>query len=152
MSAPAVRALGRLASAMSAGLLFGAGLLLSGMNNPRKVRGFLDIAGSWDPSLAFVMVGAIGVAALAFAWSRRRCAPAQAAVSGCSLPELETARTRIDSSLVLGSAAFGVGWGLSGFCPGPALLTPAAQSAPGVLFLAAMLAGMFLHAGLSRLR
>lgn len=131
------------ASAGLAGLVFGLGLVLSGMSNPRKVRGFLDITGAWDPSLAFVMLGAIGVAVVAFALSKRWRAAGRSALLGHPLPA--PPRTRIDSALICGSIAFGVGWGLSGFCPGPALLTIGAFKAQGVAFVLAMAVGMFLY-------
>jgi len=132
--------------ALVAGLLFGLGLLLSGMANPAKVVGFLDLAGHWDPSLALVMAGAIGAALPAFtlAKARRKC------VAGCevSLPSA----TQIDAPLVLGSLTFGVGWGLAGYCPGPALVSLGTGSAPAVVFVLAMIAGMAIHAWLTRPR
>jgi len=121
-----------------AGLVFGLGLLLSGMADPAKVLGFLDLAGAWDPSLAFVMAGAIAVAAPAFALARRR---AKALLGGPM--QLPTA-TAIDRRLVLGSLTFGVGWGLAGFCPGPALVALGLGAPQAVVFVAAMLAGMGL--------
>ena len=128
----------RTALAFLAGLVFGLGLLLSGMADPAKVLGFLDLAGAWDPSLAFVMAGAIGIAAVAFAFARRR----KASLLGDSL-RLPTA-TRIDRRLVAGSLLFGVGWGLAGFCPGPAIVALGLGSAKAVVFVLAMLAGMGL--------
>jgi uncharacterized protein len=130
--------------ALLTGLLFGLGLILSGMTDPAKIQGFLDLGGAWDPSLAFVMAGAILVAAPAFALARRRSrslldAPMQ-------LPTNQT----IDSQLVLGSVAFGAGWGLAGFCPGPALVSASAGSVEARIFVAAMLAGMALYAILNR--
>jgi len=125
-------------SAFIAGLLFGMGLLLSGMANPAKVLGFLDLAGQWDPSLALVMVGAIGAALLPMAWARRH---AVALLGGAmQLP----ARRDIDRRLVGGSLIFGIGWGLAGVCPGPALVLLAGGFWQGGLFVAAMLAGMAL--------
>jgi len=122
--------------AFIAGLVFGGGLVVSGMANPRKVLGFLDLAGSWDPSLAFVMAGATGVGVLAFAWARRRTQ------SWLGLPmQLPTARA-VTVRLVAGSAAFGAGWGLAGFCPGPAIVSIGFGSAKGIGFVVAMLAGM----------
>jgi uncharacterized membrane protein YedE/YeeE len=119
-----------------AGLVFGIGLILSGMTDPAKVIGFLDVAGSWNPSLGFVMAGAIAVGLIAFPLAARR--------STSVLREamrLPTA-TDIDRRLVLGSVAFGVGWGLAGFCPGPALVGLASGNPKVFLFVAAMLAGM----------
>ncbi|WP_019916338.1 DUF6691 family protein [Methyloversatilis discipulorum] len=132
--------------ALVAGLLFGIGLLMSGMANPTKVVGFLDLAGNWDPSLALVMAGAIGAALPAFtlAKARRQC------WAGCDVA-LPTA-TRIDAPLLLGSLAFGVGWGLAGYCPGPALVSLTMGSMTAVVFVAAMIAGMAIHALLTRPR
>ena len=130
----------RLLIAALTGALFGAGLLVSGMTRPARVIGFLDVTRAWDPSLAFVMAGAILVNALAF-WSiaRRRTAPW---FDGAfHLPT----RQDVDWRLVAGSAFFGIGWGLVGYCPGPALVTAAAGSASGAIFVAAMLAGMLLQ-------
>ncbi len=132
-------------SAFIAGLLFGIGLLFSGMTNPAKVQGFLDLAGSWDPSLAFVMVGAILVGFFAFRVARRR------AVSFLgSAMQLPRAR-HIDKRLVLGSVVFGVGWGLAGFCPGPALVSLGAGQAKAALFVVAMIGGMLLYEMAERL-
>lgn len=106
--------------AFLAGLLFGIGLLLAGMANPAKVLGFLDLAGHWDPSLALVMVAAIGTALPFFAWARRHD---RALLGGAmQLPR----RRDLDGQLVGGSLLFGVGWGIAGICPGPALVTFAA--------------------------
>lgn len=119
------------------GLVFGIGLLLSGMSSPSKVLGFLDLGGRWDPSLAFVMAGAIAVGAIAFAFARRM----RVSVTGAPV-RLPTA-TQIDRRLVVGGLLFGIGWGLAGFCPGPALVAAAAGYGKAVLFCAAMLVGMF---------
>lgn len=121
------------------GLLFGIGLIVSGMANPAKVLGFLDLAGQWDPSLAFVMGGAILVGTVAFARARRM----PRALSGA--PMQLPAHKQIDRRLVLGSLAFGAGWGLVGFCPGPALVAFGAGEPKAWLFVAAMLAGMLLY-------
>jgi hypothetical protein len=121
-----------------AGLVFGTGLLVSGMSNPAKVLGFLDLAGRWDPSLAFVMAGAIAVGAIAFALAGKR----SASLLGLQM-RLPTA-TRVDRRLVIGSLLFGVGWGIAGFCPGPALVAVGMGSPQAVLFVAAMLVGMGL--------
>ncbi|MPW15505.1 hypothetical protein GCT13_00900 [Paraburkholderia sp. CNPSo 3157] len=122
--------------ALLAGLLFGLGLMLSGMANPSKVLGFLDLAGRWDPSLAFVMAGAIVVGSLAFFFAGRT------RKSFLGLPMQLPASTTITPRLVLGSAAFGTGWGLAGFCPGPALVAFGAGYPKAVGFVAAMVAGM----------
>jgi uncharacterized membrane protein YedE/YeeE len=121
------------------GLLFGLGLLLAGMTDPGKVIGFLDLAGAWDPSLAFVMGGAIGVGLFAFAFARRRTEAFLG--SAMQLPS----RRDIDRPLVIGSLVFGVGWGLAGFCPGPALVSAGAGHVQAWVFTIAMLAGMAVH-------
>ncbi|WBY03660.1 hypothetical protein PE066_09045 [Ramlibacter tataouinensis] len=118
------------------GLLFGWGLLLSGMTDPGKVQGFLDVAGAWDPSLAFVMGGAIAVGFFAFALARKRTRT----LLGGAL-QLPTARD-IDKPLVVGSLIFGAGWGLAGFCPGPGLVAMAAGNGKALVFVAAMVVGM----------
>jgi uncharacterized membrane protein YedE/YeeE len=128
------------------GLVFGVGLLLSGMADPAKVLGFLDLAGAWDPSLALVMGGALAVAAGAFGVARRR----RVSLLGEPL-RLPTAR-QIDARLVGGSLLFGIGWGVAGFCPGPALVALGLGSAQAVLFVLAMLAGMGLFELFERLR
>lgn len=126
----------RAIASLITGLVFGIGLLLSGMTNPAKVQNFLDIAGDWDPSLAFVMGGAIAVAATGFALLRRS---AQKPWFGPSFGW--PTRTDLDPPLLIGAAVFGVGWGLGGLCPGPAL-TAASTGTPGILlFVVAMLAG-----------
>ena len=117
--------------------MFGLGLLISGMTEPEKVLGFLDLFGAWDATLAFVMAGAVAVAAIGFALARRRNAPLFAAKF--SWPS----RSDVDAPLVIGSALFGIGWGLSGICPGPALVNLAGLTAPIVVFVAAMALGMF---------
>lgn len=126
----------QLLMAFSTGLVFGLGLIISGMTDPSKVIGFLDLAGSWDPSLAFVMGGAILVGLFAFRLARTR---AQALLGGPI--RLPTAR-HIDRRLVLGSLVFGAGWGLAGYCPGPALASLAAGGSKPLVFAIAMLAGM----------
>ena len=118
------------------GVIFGVGLILAGMNDPAKVLAFLDIAGNWDPSLALVMGGAIGVAAPAYALARRRATTWQ----GTPVPV--EAPTPVDSSLLVGSIVFGIGWGLSGFCPGPALVGLGATYLPASVFVIAMVFGM----------
>uniref|UniRef100_UPI003F493CA3 DUF6691 family protein n=1 Tax=Cupriavidus yeoncheonensis TaxID=1462994 RepID=UPI003F493CA3 len=123
-------------TALLAGLFFGLGLMVSGMANPAKVQGFLDLVGTWDPSLAFVMAGAIAVGSLAFLIAKRRKR------SFLGLPVQLPASTTVTLRLVLGSAAFGIGWGLAGFCPGPALVALGAGYPKAVGFVAAMVAGM----------
>lgn len=135
----------KLLSAFVAGLIFGLGLILSGMTDPSKVIAFLDLAGMWDPSLAFVMGGAIVVASIGFYFASRR----SRAVLG-DLMRLPTA-TRIDRRLVLGSLAFGVGWGLAGYCPGPALASLLSGRSEPLIFVIAMLAGMALYEVQTRL-
>ncbi len=127
------------------GLLFGWGLLISGMTDPGKVLGFLDLAGGWDPSLAFVMGGAIAVGVLAFRASGRRTT----SWLGGSM-HLPTA-SDLDRRLVLGALIFGAGWGLAGFCPGPGLVAMAAGEPLALVFVVAMLAGMLLQSLVDRL-
>lgn len=121
-----------------AGAVFGIGLLVSGMANPAKVLGFLDLGGSWDPSLAFVMAGAIAVGAVAFALARHR------STSLLGLPMRLPASREVDRRLVIGSLLFGAGWGIAGFCPGPALVAVGLGEGKALLFVAAMLGGMVL--------
>lgn len=123
-------------SSLLAGLVFGLGLIVSGMANPAKVLGFLDLTGRWDPSLAFVMAGAIAVAMVAFALARKRTS----SILGAEM-RLPSKRS-IDRRLVGGSLLFGVGWGIAGFCPGPALVSLGMGQIKGLVFVAAMLAGM----------
>ena len=118
------------------GLLFGFGLQLSGMTDPIKVLGFLDVLGRWDPTLAFVMAGALAVSVVGFAQARRRAAPMLAAQYQWPT------RTDVDRPLVIGSMLFGVGWGLAGLCPGPALVNLATLSRNVLVFAIAMVAGM----------
>jgi uncharacterized membrane protein YedE/YeeE len=125
-------------AAFLVGLLFGGGLLLSGMANPAKVLAFLDLAGAWDPSLALVMGGAVAVGLVAFGFFGRR----ERSLLGAEM-RLPT-RTAIDKPLVFGSLGFGVGWGLAGFCPGPALVALGAGEFKAVVFTLAMLVGMGL--------
>jgi uncharacterized membrane protein YedE/YeeE len=125
-------------AALAAGLLFGLGLIVSGMADPAKVLGFLDLAGQWDPSLALVMGGAIAIGLPAFTLARKR----QRTLLGEPM-QLPTART-IDRRLVLGSLLFGIGWGIAGICPGPALVLLGMASGKGLVFVLAMLAGMLL--------
>lgn len=126
-------------AAFLVGLLFGSGLLLSGMANPAKVLGFLDLAGTWDPTLPVVMAGAVAVGIVAF----RLAAPRSQSLLG--LPIQAPARWPPDRGLVLGSTLFGVGWGLVGLCPGPALVALGAGRGKAALFVLAMLAGMAIY-------
>jgi uncharacterized protein len=136
--------------ALLAGLVFGIGLLMSGMTDPAKVQGFLDLFGRWDPSLAFVMGGAVVVAIGAFALAKRRAAAGRKSWSGQPI-ELPTADA-IDARLVGGGVLFGIGWGLAGFCPGPALVAVSGGFGPALWFVPAMLAGMVLHDAVLRQR
>jgi len=128
----------RALAAFLIGLLFGVGLIVSQMVSPAKVIGFLDIAGNWDPSLAFVMAGAVGVFGIAYRVSRSQTAPVLA--PRFVLPPRQT----ISGQLVVGSLVFGAGWGLGGFCPGPAIVSAGFGDPRVWVFVAAMLAGMFL--------
>ena len=123
-------------TSLLAGLVFGLGLIVSGMANPAKVLGFLDLAGAWDPSLAFVMAGAIAVAAFAFALAKNRTV----SFLGAAM-RLPTSRD-IDRRLVIGSVLFGIGWGVAGFCPGPGLVALGMGEIKALVFVGAMLAGM----------
>jgi uncharacterized membrane protein YedE/YeeE len=128
-----------IAASGAAGLVFGLGLVVSGMSNPAKVLAFLDLAGPWDPSLALVMAGAIAVAAVGFAFARGR------ATSVIGLDMRLPAAGVIDRRLVTGAAVFGVGWGLVGLCPGPAFVALSTGSIEAIAFAVAMLAGMALY-------
>jgi uncharacterized membrane protein YedE/YeeE len=136
----------QLLTAFIVGLVFGIGLILAGMTDPAKVQGFLDLAGDWDPSLAFVMGGAILVGAVGFRFARGR----ERALLGGAM-RLPTAGT-IDRRLVLGGLTFGIGWGLAGFCPGPALASLASGRSEPLIFAAAMVAGMALFELIERAR
>jgi uncharacterized membrane protein YedE/YeeE len=126
------------------GLLFGLGLMLSGMTDPAKVIGFLDLFGNWDPSLAFVMGGAIAVGFFAFALAKKRTTNFFG--GALHLPK----STHIDKRLVLGNLAFGAGWGLAGFCPGPALVSMAAGQDKALVFVLAMIFGMIAYEAAQR--
>jgi hypothetical protein len=132
-------------AAFASGLVFGTGLLLSGMADPGKVIGFLDLAGAWDPSLAFVMGGAILVGLAAFGVAKRR---AKSFLGGAM--HLPAARD-VDPRLIGGSVAFGIGWGLAGFCPGPALVSLGSGQDKAAVFVAAMLGGMLIYHAAERL-
>lgn len=131
-------------NAFFVGLIFGLGLIVSGMTNPAKVIGFLDLAGAWDPTLAFVMGGAILVGSGGFAIAKKR----QRSLLGAPM-QLPTVSS-LDNRLLVGSLAFGVGWGLSGFCPGPAIVSAAAGQPKAWIFVASMLAGMALYSMIER--
>ncbi len=133
-----------LPAAAACGLIFGVGLILSDMADPAKVLGFLDLAGRWDPSLAFVMAGAIAVGLVGFAIAKRRIA------SLLGAPILLPQSRRIDRRLILGSVLFGAGWGLAGICPGPALVLLGTGAGKAWLFVGAMLVGMAVFERLER--
>ena len=126
------------------GLLFGVGLIISGMANPAKVLGFLDLAGAWDPSLALVMAGAIAVGVAGFAAAGRR------AHSWLGLPIQLPSNRIVDQRLVLGGLLFGAGWGLAGFCPGPVVVALGAGYWQAGVFVASMLVGMAVYEGAER--
>ena len=125
-------------TSLLAGLVFGLGLLVSGMANPAKVLGFLDLAGRWDPSLAFVMGGAVAVGFVAFFFASKRT------VSLLGLEMKLPAARHVDRRLIVGSTIFGIGWGIAGFCPGPALVALGMGEAKAIAFVVAMLLGMGL--------
>ncbi len=133
-------------AALGVGLVFGLGLIVSGMADPARVLGFLDVAGPWNPSLALVMAGAIGVGLVAFTVARRR----GRTLSGAPLHW--PAARGLDARLIGGALLFGAGWGLAGFCPGPALVGLGMGLRGAGVFVAAMLAGMALFEVLERLR
>ena len=129
----------RIITSLIAGLVFGIGLIISGMTNPAKVLGFLDLAGLWDPSLALVMGGAIAVGVVAFQLARKR------SKSLLGDPMRLPSATQVDRRLLLGGLAFGVGWGLAGFCPGPALASLAVGGTKPAIFTVAMIGGMVIY-------
>ena len=131
-------------SAIAAGILFGAGLTLSGMSDPLKVLGFLDVSGDWIPDLALVMGGALLLSAAATPWILKRPAPRFA--SQFHVPTIRS----IDQRLAIGAILFGVGWGLSGYCPGPAIVSLLYGYQSTMIFCLAMVAGMLLEAALRR--
>lgn len=126
------------------GLVFGLGLILSGMSDPGKVIGFLDLSGSWDPSLGLVMGGAVAVSFVAFRIARAR------GVSLLGTPLKLRSSTTISPRVVVGSLAFGVGWGLAGFCPGPAIVSLGSGQPKAAVFVIAMLAGMLVYEVINR--
>ncbi len=134
----------RLVSALASGMLLGVGLTVSHMVDPAKILGFLDLAGHWDPSLALVMLGALIVTAPGYALARRLRAPL------CAESFAPPAITQVDRSLTVGALLFGVGWGLVGYCPGPALASLGFGAGRTLLFVAAMLIGMAIFAAISR--
>jgi uncharacterized membrane protein YedE/YeeE len=125
--------------ALAAGLIFGIGLIAGGMTDPAKVKGFLDLAGAWDPSLALVMGGGIAIGLFAFALARKQ------KVSWSGDPIDLPTNNRIDARLLMGGVLFGAGWGIGGFCPGPALVALGSGLMPALIFVVAMLAGMLIH-------
>lgn len=133
-------------SALIAGLLFGLGLILAGMSNPNKVLSFLDITGQWDPSLALVMLSAIAVAFLPFQWIKSR--KLSLLKQEVNLPN----QSQLDRRLLTGAALFGLGWGISGICPGPALVLVGTGHQQGILFALSMLAGMAVFEWLNQKR
>ena len=133
-------------ASLLAGLVFGVGLIVSGMADPAKVLGFLDVAGRWDPSLALVMVGAIAVGFFAFAVAQTRTTT----FIGAEM-RLPAAR-HIDRRLIIGGLIFGIGWGIAGFCPGPAIVALGMGEGKAVVFVAAMLAGMGVFELLERIK
>jgi uncharacterized membrane protein YedE/YeeE len=132
--------------ALLSGLLFGIGLIISEMINPAKVLGFLDLAGAWDPSLALVMIGALLVGIPTFAWAKRL--PNSLCGNAIQIPQ----RQHIDRRLVLGGLSFGMGWGLVGLCPGPALVAAVTLNSSVLLFVATMLISFFAFGWLEQRR
>jgi uncharacterized protein len=131
--------------ALASGALFSLGLAMSGMTDPAKVVGFLDVTGAWDPTLLFVMAGAVLVFGIAWRASRRLRAPVLA-------PRFSELAERIDRRLISGALLFGAGWGIAGYCPGPALASLGAGAAGSAAFVIAMVAGMYLHELVTRRR
>ena len=138
--------MGKIISGLISGIIFGVGLTLSGMTLPSKVIGFLDVAGDWDPSLAMVMMGAIGVYAPAYRWLIGNTTPLFARAF------MAQAAKRIDAPLLTGAAIFGFGWGMAGYCPGPALTAAGTGASQALLFTLAMLAAMLAHSLWERMR
>ncbi len=130
----------------ASGLIFGLGLILAGMANPAKELGFLDVAGTWDPSLAFVMAGAIGIGFVAFLVAKKRTQ------SFLGLPMQMPTNQLIDKRLVLGSALFGIGWGLVGICPGPGIVLLGVGEIKGLVFVSALLLGVLIFRLIDRSR
>lgn len=134
------RAAKQLVTSLISGALFGAGLVVGGMTNPRKVIAFLDVAGAWDPSLAFVMLGAIAVHFIAYRWVLGSASPLFA--DEFAIPKLR----QVDPKLVGGAALFGVGWGIGGYCPGPGIVSLGAGSLDALVFVVTMAVGWLLTA------
>ena len=132
--------------AFASGLIFGLGLILVGMANPAKVLGFLDVAGTWDPSLAFVMAGAIMIGFVAFLFAKKRTQ------SFLGLPMQMPTNQLIDKKLVFGSALFGIGWGLAGICPGPGIVLLGAGETKGLVFVSALVLGVLIYRVVNRSR
>lgn len=132
--------------AFASGLIFGLGLILAGMANPAKVLGFLDVAGTWDPSLAFVMAGAIMIGFVAFLFAKKRTQ------SFLGLPMQMPTNQLIDKRLVFGSALFGIGWGLAGICPGPGIVLLGAGQIKGLVFVSALVLGVLIFRLIDRSR
>ena len=132
--------------AFIAGLIFGLGLILAGMANPAKVLGFLDVAGTWDPSLAFVMAGAIMIGFVTFLLAKKRTQ------SFLGLPMQMPTNQLIDKKLVFGSALFGIGWGLAGICPGPGIVLLGAGETKGLVFALALVLGVLIFRVVNRSR
>jgi len=128
-------------SAFFSALVFGVGLGIAGMTLPTKVIGFLDVTGAWDPSLAFVMIGAIAVHGVSYRLIMRRSSPVL--TPKFFIPS----RRDLDAKLLLGALIFGIGWGLGGFCPGPAIVASVSGHASVLIFVASMVAGIYAHAG-----
>lgn len=131
-------------SAFFSALVFGVGLGIAGMTLPTKVIGFLDVTGAWDPSLAFVMIGAIAVHGVSYRLIMRRSSPVL--TPKFFIPS----RRDLDAKLLLGALIFGIGWGLGGFCPGPAIVASVSGHASVLIFVASMVAGIYVHAGLMK--
>lgn len=132
--------------AFISGLIFGLGLILAGMANPAKVLGFLDVAGTWDPSLAFVMTGAIMIGFVTFLFAKKRTQ------SFLGLPMQMPTNQLIDKKLVFGSALFGIGWGLAGICPGPGIVLLGAGETKGLVFVLALVLGVLIFRVVNRSR
>jgi uncharacterized membrane protein YedE/YeeE len=132
--------------AFASGLIFGLGLILAGMANPAKVLGFLDVAGTWDPSLAFVMAGAIMIGFVAFLFAKKRTQ------SFLGLPMQMPTNQLIDKKLVFGSALFGIGWGLAGICPGPGIVLLGVGGVKGLVFVSALVLGVLIFRLIDRSR